>query len=172
MPSPYTYLKTTLFTILIPGTVAVVIPRLLAAARPYPRLPLEDRSARLLGLSLVVAGAFLYGHTATRFGTEGGGTPSPTDEPAHLVTGGCYAYTRNPMYVGVLLVVLGQAIRYRSVAVCWWATGCWIGFHNRVIRYEEPHLAEKHGEAYERYRSSVPRWLPRLRGGDSESPVD
>jgi len=158
-----TTLKTVLFTILVPGTVAVAIPRLLAAWRPYPRLPI-GRTAANVGATLSIgSGVVLYLHTAVRFATVGEGTPSSTDEPDDLVTGGAYAYTRNPMYVAVLLVVIGQALRYRSLSVCWWAVGCWIGFHNRVIRYEEPHLAEKHGSAYERYRERVPRWLPRRR---------
>jgi protein-S-isoprenylcysteine O-methyltransferase Ste14 len=109
-----------------------------------------------------VSGVLLYLHTVVRF-AEGEGTPSPTDEPDRLVTGGIYSRTRNPMYVGVLQIVVGQALLQRSVAVLWWAVGCWIGFHNRVIGYEEPHLARKHGEAYDRYCERVPRWFPRIR---------
>lgn len=87
------------------------------------------------------------------------GTPSPTDEPEELVTGGLDAHSRNPMYSGVLLVILGQALRRRSGVVVRWFAGMWIGFHNRVIGYEEPHLAERYGEAYEENRENVPRWL-------------
>ncbi|RQH01020.1 isoprenylcysteine carboxylmethyltransferase family protein [Natrarchaeobius oligotrophus] len=152
--------KTVLFTILIPGTVAVAVPQLLARWRPHPRLPVDSYAANAVGTLSIALGALLYAHTAERFGVEGDGTPSPTDEPGALVTTGAYSYTRNPMYVSVVLVVLGQALRRRSVSVLWWAVGCWLGFHNRVIRYEEPHLAEKHGDAYERYRERVPRWLP------------
>ena len=158
-----TALKTLLFTIVVPGTVAVAIPRLLATWRPHPRLPIGRTTANVGAALSIGLGVVLYVHTAVRFGTEGEGTPSPTDEPDELVTGGAYAYTRNPMYVAVLLVVVGQALRHRSLSVCWWAVGCWIGFHNRVIQYEEPHLAKKHGVAYERYCERVPRWLPRLR---------
>ena len=152
--------KTAVFTVLVPGSVAVLIPQLLDKIRPYPRLPVDPRISRPLGTLSLLVGAVLYFFTATRFGTEGGGTPSPTDEPEELVTGGVYSHSRNPMYVGVLLVILGQALRQRSVTMLWWAVGCWIGFHNRVIQYEEPHLAEKHGEAFDEYREQVPRWLP------------
>lgn len=163
MASIRVFAKTALFTILVPGTVAVAIPQLLARWRPHPRIPIDSEIANAIGALSIASGALLYLRTAARFGTEGSGTPSPTDEPDALVTGGVYAYTRNPMYVGVLLVILGQALRRRSVAVCWWAVGCWIGFHNRVIAYEEPHLAEKHGGEYEAYRERVPRWIPRFR---------
>ncbi|WP_254862250.1 methyltransferase family protein [Halovivax gelatinilyticus] len=154
------FLKTTCFTILVPGTVAVGIPQLLTRWRPYPRLPISERTGRVLGTFSIVAGGVVYVHTAFRFGSKGG-TPSPTDEPDDLVTGGLYAHSRNPMYVGVVLVIVGQALRRRSTSILWWAAGAWIGFHNRVIGYEEPHLAEKHGDAYEQYRERVPRWISR-----------
>ena len=152
--------KTAVFTVLVPGSLAVAIPRLLDRVRPHPQLPVDPRISRPLGTLSLLVGGLLYLLTATRFGTEGDGTPSPTDEPEELVTGGIYSYSRNPMYVGVLLVILGQALRQRSVTMLWWAAGCWIGFHNRVIQYEEPHLAEKHGETFDEYREGVPRWVP------------
>ncbi|MDL5361700.1 isoprenylcysteine carboxylmethyltransferase family protein [Halalkalicoccus sp. NIPERK01] len=154
-------LETALFTLVVPGTVAVAVPQLLARRQPRPRLPIRPGVARVLGATSLASGAALYLHTTGRF-AAGGGTPSPTDEPNELVTSGLYAQTRNPMYLAVLLVVVGQALVHRSVAVLWWAAGCWIGFHNRVIGYEEPHLARKHGVAYERYCERVPRWLPPL----------
>jgi len=160
MSSIRVLVKTALFTVLVPGTLAVAIPQLLARWRPHPELPGDPRVLRAAGTLSVLSGVALYLHTAFSF-AEGGGTPSPTDEPDELVTDGLYGVTRNPMYVGVLLVVVGQALRQRSPAVLWWAAGCWIGFHNRVVGYEEPHLAEKHGDAYERYCRDVPRWLPR-----------
>lgn len=162
MRSPGVFVKTALFTILVPGLVAGAIPQLLAKRRPYPRLPISSTTARIIGGMSLLSGVLLYVHTALQFGTEGRGTPSPTDEPEELVTGGIYAYVRNPMYMGVILVVVGQAFLRRSVAVLWWAAGCWIGFHTRVVRDEEPHLAERHGEEYERYRTTVPRWIPRI----------
>lgn len=158
MRIPTVYLKTLLFTIFVPGTVAVVIPQLLAKWRSRPTLPIGKEAARTLGNLSLVSGAVMYLHTAFAFGSEDG-TPAPTDEPEELVTGGLYSYSRNPMYLGVLLVIFGQALRQRSVAVLWWGFGMWIGFHNRVIGFEEPHLAEKHGETYEQYRKQVPRWF-------------
>ncbi|MFP9192630.1 methyltransferase family protein [Natronosalvus vescus] len=156
------YLKTLLFTLTIPGTVAVGIPQLLARWRPHPRLPINPRTGRIAGTLSLVFGFLLYVQTAFQFGSEGGGTPSPADEPDELVTGGLYSYSRNPMYIGVLLIVLGQALRQRSTSILWWGVGVWIGFHNRIIGFEEPHLLEKHGDVYEQYRERVPRWIPRF----------
>lgn len=159
MASRLVLLKSAVFTVLVPGTVAGVIPQWLAR-RETPPLPLPRRPARLAGWASILAGVVLYGHTAWRFADEGSGTPSPTDEPEELVRGGVYAHVRNPMYLAVLLVVFGQALLYRSAHVLWWAVGCWLGFHHRVVDWEEPHLREKYGEAYERYCGEVPRWIP------------
>lgn len=162
MASPFVYLKTAAFTVLVPGTVVGLVPRVLARYdRESPTL--DSRPAQLVGFVSFAVGSLLYLHTAFRFSSEGGGTPSPHDEPDDLVIGGVYRYTRNPMYVGVLLCIVGQAVRYRSLHVCWWGLVCWLGFHRRILEYEEPHLREKHGAAYEAYVERVPRWLPRVR---------
>lgn len=159
MSTDRTLVKSAIFTILVPGSLAVAIPQLLARFRRHPELPIESRLGKILGGLAMGAGVILYGHTVFQFGTEVDGTPSPTDEPDELVTGGIYAHSRNPMYIGVLLVVLGQAFWHRSSAILWWAVGMWIGFHNRVIGWEEPHLTEKYGEEYAQYCEDVPRWL-------------
>lgn len=162
MAPPHVLLKTAVFSVLVPGTVAGLVPQLLAR-RDQLALPIPPRVARIAGSASLLAGVLLYLHTAWRFSDEGGGTPSPSDEPPELVTGGVYGYVRNPMYLAVLCCIGGQALLYRSVLVCWWAVGCWLGFHNRILEYEEPHLVAKHGGEYDRYRDRVPRWIPRLR---------
>lgn len=162
MASPLVLLKSAVFTVLVPGVVAGAVPRRLAR-RDSPELPIDRGVSRRAGWISLVAGLGLYLHTAWRFADEGGGTPAPVDEPEELVVGGVYAHVRNPMYVGVILLVLGQALLYRSVHILWWAAGCWLGFHHRVVDWEEPHLREKHGEAYDRYCEEVPRWIPRVR---------
>ncbi|GAB3031658.1 methyltransferase family protein [Natronobiforma cellulositropha] len=161
MPTPFQLLKTVLFSLTVPGVVAGLIPWVLARADSL-EFPLESRLSDVLGVVSLVSGLVLYAHTAWRFADEGEGTPAPVDEPEELVAGGVYAHVRNPMYVAVVLCVVGQALLYRSLFVCWWAAGCALGFHNRVVGYEEPHLREKHGETFERYCERVPRWLPRL----------
>lgn len=159
MARPLVLLKTAAFSALVPGTVVGIVPWVLSR-RDQLTLPLPSSVARVAGAGSLLAGALLYLHTAWRF-AEHERTPSPTDEPAELVTDGVYGYVRNPMYVAVLLCLLGQALLYRSALVAWWTAGCWLSFHNRVLAYEEPHLAAKHGTEYERYRERVPRWLPR-----------
>lgn len=162
MASLRVLLKSTVFTVLAPGTVAGLVPQLLAR-RDHPELPVNRRASRLCGWAGLITGVVVYLHTALRFATEGDGTPAPVDEPEPLVVGGLYTHVRNPMYLGVILIVFGQALLYRSAHVLWWAVGCWLGFHHRVVDWEEPHLREKHGEAYDRYTEETPRWIPRIR---------
>ncbi len=165
MASPSVLVKTAIFTVLVPGTVVELIPRLLARFDRESAV-LDTRVARVLGGASFLLGLLIYAHTAWRFSDEGEGTPSPSHETEELVTGGIYAHTRNPMYIGVLLLIGGQAVRYQSVHVLWWGIVCWLGFHRRIIEFEEPHLEAKYGDAYEQYRERVPRWLPRLRPVD------
>lgn len=156
-------LRNLLFTLLVPGTVAVAVPLLLAGDRPRA-------SGGLLALACVLlgAGAAVYAWTVWDFAAYGRGTPAPIDAPRRLVVRGLYRWTRNPMYVGVLCVILGQALLFRAWALVLYAAGVALAFHLFVRLYEEPHLRRSFGEAYETYRARVPRWLPRPGGGRPE----
>lgn len=159
MASPFVLLKTAVFSVIAPGTVAGYIPRYLARRDPES-LTSDSRLARVVGRISLVSGVVLYFHTAWRFADEGRGTPLPIDEPESLVTGGIYAHVRNPMYVAVLLCIGGQALLYNSMRVLWYGCVCWLVSHTWIIGYEEPHLAKKYGKAYEQYCDRVPRWIP------------
>jgi len=97
-------LKNLLFTLLVPGTVAVWIP--LAWSRRFVATP----SSLLLALPVFLAGATLYAWTTFNFARIGRGTPAPIDAPRKLVVRGPHRYVRNPMSLGVLAVILGWAI--------------------------------------------------------------
>jgi protein-S-isoprenylcysteine O-methyltransferase Ste14 len=106
MPSLYQLVKTGLFSVTVPGIVAGAIPRLLNR-RDQLRFPIQSRLTSPIGVIAVISGIASYLHTAWRFADEGSGTPAPVDEPEELVSGGLYARMRNPMYVGVLLIIIG-----------------------------------------------------------------
>jgi len=95
------------------------------------------------------------------FVRRGRGTPAPYDPPRELVVAGLYRHVRNPQYVGVLLVVVGEALLAEAAILLGCAAVLAIGYHLFVRYYEEPTLAQLFGEAYSRYREAVPRWLPR-----------
>ena len=115
----------------------------------------------LVGVALVVVGTFLLADSVfLRFAREGRGTLAPIDPPRFVVRGGAYRFTRNPMYVANLAILVGIAITFRSLAVAGWAGFMALTFHLFVISYEEPKLRDTFGESYEVYRREVPRWLP------------
>jgi len=148
--------KTLIFTIVVPGTVGVYVPYRLRGPGPH------GISARgLLGLVPMVAGVAVYLWCAWDFATFGRGTPLPLDPPKQLVARGLYRFVRNPMYVGVLLAISGQALWFGSVATVWYALAVALFFHLFVVFYEEPALQFKFGESYVQYCRTVPRWLPK-----------
>lgn len=120
--SPLVLLKSALFTVFIPRLVAWVIPQRFAR-RESPELPINRRLSKWTGWSSLIGGFGLYLHTVWRFADEGLVTPEPWNEPEELVVGGMYAHVRNPMYVGLILVVVGKALIHRSPHVLWWAVG-------------------------------------------------
>jgi protein-S-isoprenylcysteine O-methyltransferase Ste14 len=96
------------------------------------------------------------------FYVRGKGTLAPWDPPRNLVVVGLYRYVRNPMYVGVLTLVAGWAVRYASPIVAIHTVALAIGFHLRVVLNEEPWLRAQFGEDWERYRATVNRWIPHI----------
>jgi len=155
-------LKTLIFTVLVPGTVAVWIPyRLVSAPGAIGSLPLGD--FRYTGILAILIGASIYLWCARDFTFAGKGTPAPIDPPKELVVRGLYRYVRNPMYVGVLSVIVGQAVWFESRVLFGYAGLVFLCFFAFVLLYEEPVLRHKFGESYERYRNTVPRWIPRMR---------
>ena len=149
-------LKNLLFTVVVPGTVAVYVPLLVGRARGAPSTP-----SLLAGGLVLATGALIYGWCVWDFATFGRGTPAPIDAPKRLIVRGLYRVTRNPMYVGVLTVILGWAILFRSPALVLYAAGVWCLFHSFVRLYEEPHLHGAFGAQYDAYCAHVGRWLPR-----------
>lgn len=153
------FLKTALFTLVVPGSVAVLIPLLLAGDQAS-----AAGALRALALLLLAIGALLYLRSAWDFASFGRGTPAITDAPRRLVTRGFYRYTRNPMYVAVLSAIAGWAILY-GAPVLWAYGGVVFVFFSLFIRlYEEPRLTREFGDEYAAYMKRVGRWLPRGMG--------
>jgi len=152
-------LRAAFFTVLLPGTVVVWIPRMLLA-REASRLDLG--LGKWVGVPLIVAGAAVLLACIVEFARKGRGTLAPVDPPRKLVAAGLYRYVRNPMYVGVVTTLFGEALFFESRALAIYAGAIWLIFHVWVLVYEEPHLEETFGAEYRKYRGAVPRWIPRL----------
>jgi protein-S-isoprenylcysteine O-methyltransferase Ste14 len=101
--------------------------------------------------------------SAVFFLVEGFGTPAPIAAPERLVVGGVYRYVRNPMYVAILAVIIGQALLLGQLGLLLYAAAIWLIAAAFVRWYEEPTLTRRFGAGYEAYRRAVPAWWPRLR---------
>jgi protein-S-isoprenylcysteine O-methyltransferase Ste14 len=153
------WLRTALFTFLVPGTVLVLVPFVLVSSGFGPRLDLGK--ANLFGLGPLALGVAVILRCFADFVRRGRGTPAPYDPPRELVVVGLYRFVRNPQYLGVVSVVVGEALLAGSPVLLGYATLLAVGYHLLVRYYEEPTLGRLFGEAYARYCEAVPRW-PRL----------
>lgn len=150
------------FFLAAPGTVAGLIPWLLTrwqAREVGPWWP----AAQIVGGVLITAGIAVVVHSFARFVSEGRGTPAPVAAPEQLVVGGLYRYVRNPMYVGVVGAILGQALLLARWELAVYAAVVAAAVTTFVMLHEEPALTRSFGEQYVDYRGNVRRWWPRLR---------
>lgn len=154
-------LRSLFWTILLPGFFAGYVPwRYFGLSRVRLHLldPMEALGLLCIGLGVALLAACIF-----EFARSGRGTLSPLDPPRHLVVRGLYKYVRNPMYLSVTMIVLGEVLvtRSRGLALYW---AIWFLCVNLfVIGYEEPTLARQFGASYEQYRREVGRWIPRVR---------
>jgi protein-S-isoprenylcysteine O-methyltransferase Ste14 len=153
----------TVFFFAAPGTVAGLVPYWLtggwSGGGPWP--------LRVAGGILIAAGLAGLIDAFVRFAREGIGTPAPIAPTQCLVVGGLYRYVRNPMYVTVLLIIVGQAVWFASLALVIYATLAWAATALFVRFYEEPTLERNYGAEYDAYRGNVRAWLPRLQPWNS-----
>ncbi len=151
--------QTALFTIVVPGIVAGGVPWMLRGHEAVATRGIEAAAA----IVLLLAGVVAYLHTAFwGFAWTGGGTPAPIAPTKILVVKGLHRFVRNPMYIGVGLIIGGQAWLFHSVPIAVYLVSFWGTVHLFVVFYEEPALKRQFGDEYERYKARVPRWLPKI----------
>ncbi len=154
-------LGTFLFFWIAPATVAGWLPWYFTRWRLAAPL-FDGEASRWLGTLLVGAGAAIVIECFIRFALKGVGTPAPVAPTRHLVVSGLYRHVRNPMYVGVVTAIVGQALWFGSPMLLGYAAVVFAGFFLFVVGYEEPALRRQFGAEYEAYCRGVPRWLPRV----------
>jgi protein-S-isoprenylcysteine O-methyltransferase Ste14 len=162
MRKPTAAVGSAVFFLLAPGVVVGLIPWLLTRWQAREPLP-HWAPVRVLGGILLVAGLIVLVQAFVRFVVEGLGTPAPVAAPDRLVVGGVYRYVRNPMYVAVLVAIIGQALLLGRLGLLLYAGAAWLVVAAFVRWYEEPTLTRRFGAEYEAYRRAVPAWWPRLR---------
>ena len=161
MRKPAAIFGSALFFVIAPGTVGFVVPWWIAGwqiGAPFQGNNLFPAA----GVVLVLLGLGPLIESFARFALQGLGTPAPIAPPQHLVVSGFYRYVRNPMYVGVLLIILGNALLLGNVGVLAYAVLIALGFAGFVMVYEEPTLREQFGAEYDEFCRNVPPWIPRL----------
>jgi protein-S-isoprenylcysteine O-methyltransferase Ste14 len=151
-------LKNLLFTVLAPGTVGVCLPILISRGNSP-----ASGSPAVLAMAILSAGSALYGWCVWHFAVTGHATPAPIDAPTHLVVRKAYRHTRNPMYLGVMTVIIGWAILFHAGALVLYLVAVAASFHLTIVLCEEPHLSRRFGGDYDEYRSRVSRWAPGIR---------
>ena len=163
--------------VLLPGNALVVIPIVIgwvARGTDYGIRPVSPADLTLWpGAASALVGLFFCVWTMRLFTATGEGTPAPWDPIRKLVITGPYRHVRNPMITGVIFMLVGETLVFRSLALLCW-TGLFVVANLIYLPFfEEPGLAKRYGDEYRRYKSNVPRWLPRLQpwtGADEASP--
>jgi protein-S-isoprenylcysteine O-methyltransferase Ste14 len=118
---------------------------------------------RWLGMFLIALGLPVLLDSFARFAWQGLGTPAPVAPPKHLVVTGLYRYVRNPIYLALTSLILGQGLFFGNARVLEYGLVVWLGFHVAVLVYEEPTLRDKFGDEYKEFCANVRRWLPRIK---------
>jgi protein-S-isoprenylcysteine O-methyltransferase Ste14 len=155
-------LGSAIFLVIAPGIVAGCIPW--SICHWHVGMPLLGVSSiRIIGALLLAAGFPVLLDSFGRFALKGLGTPAPIFPTRHLVVSGLFRYVRNPMYVAVLALILGQGLLFGSVRILVYGIAIWVAFHLFVLMYEEPTMRRSFGPEYEAFCANVPRWIPRLR---------
>jgi protein-S-isoprenylcysteine O-methyltransferase Ste14 len=154
-------LGSALFFLVAPAMLAGVIPWSMTHWEFRPPF-LAAEATRAAGIALIIAGVPGVLDSFARFALQGLGTPAPIAPPRNLVVSGLYRYVRNPIYVAVVAVILGQGVLFADGRLLVYGASLWLFFHLAVVVSEEPTLRETFGAEYESYCAHVPRWLPRL----------
>jgi protein-S-isoprenylcysteine O-methyltransferase Ste14 len=152
------FLRALAALLVLPGTFAGIVPALIVSADRW------RGDGYAVGMAPLVAGVIVLLWCVRDFYVAGKGTLAPWDPPKQLVVIGLYRFVRNPMYCGLMLLLIGWALMSGSPLLGAYTLFFAIAFHLRVVLYEEPRLRSQFPKAWADYAATVPRWIPRLRG--------
>ena len=161
MPKAIAILGSALFFVVAPLLLAGFVPWWITGWQ-FRAAFLGQELTRAIGVALIIAGVPALIDSFARFALQGIGTPAPIAPTQRLVVTGLYRYVRNPIYVAVVAVILGQALLFGDGRLLWYGALFWLACHVFVVVYEEPTLERTFGAEYAAFRANVPRWMPRL----------
>lgn len=151
------------FRLLVASIVVVWSPyAILSAHRAWAFGQL--RVSALAGLFVIILGSIAYVRSAWDFAFGG-----RSFAPKIVVAAGVYQFMRNPMYFGLVLILLGESLLFESWILLAYCAVIWVALHLLVTLYEEPALAKKLGASYQEYCKQTPRWVPKIRRSPSET---
>jgi protein-S-isoprenylcysteine O-methyltransferase Ste14 len=154
-------LGSAVFFLVAPCTLAGLVPWWITDWQLRPPF-LNLALTRGIGVIMILAGVPGLVDAFARFALQGLGTPAPIAPPRNLVVTGLYRYVRNPIYVALVAIILGQAMLMGDWRLVVYGALLWLFFHVWVVAIEEPTLEQTFGEKYEAFRAAVPRWIPRM----------
>lgn len=152
-------LRNLIFTILQPGLVAGLFPYLILGSRVKQIFSQYFGLPQYFGSIIFFIGLIIMIKTILQFALEGEGTLSPADPTRRLVVRGLYQYSRNPMYIGVMAMLIGEAVFFEGGGLWLYVLFVGIAFNIFILLVEEPRLKRDFGEEYEQYKQKVRRWL-------------
>lgn len=155
------WVKTILMTLLVPGVTVFLLPYFIQRSSGFQLNP--SPWLGVLGIMIILLGIFSFTWVSQAFVRFGKGTPAPFDPPRQFVARGLYRFVRNPMYLGAVLVILGEALLFWSWHLLAYAAAVLTILHFFVLLYEERSLLRRFGKPYHDYLRTVPRWFPRFR---------
>jgi protein-S-isoprenylcysteine O-methyltransferase Ste14 len=159
MNMPSLWLRNFIFTVLHPGLVAGLFPYWILGDELGNIFNLPYQLHHFIGLILFLSGVSLLFYCIFLFVVMGHGTLSPADPTQHLVAKGVYQYSRNPMYIGVLVILTGEVIFTISLSLLLYTMFIFIMFNLFIIYIEEPRLRRDFGAEYSAYTQKVRRWI-------------
>jgi protein-S-isoprenylcysteine O-methyltransferase Ste14 len=153
------FIRNLFFTILQPGLVAGLIPYWILGSKIKNSFVKPFYGYQYAGTILFIIGFVIMLSCIINFAVKGRGTLSPADPTKHLVATGLYKFSRNPMYIGVLLILTGEAIFFQSADLWIYTLFVFMAFNAFILLHEEPRLKKDFGEDYKNYCRKVRRWI-------------
>jgi protein-S-isoprenylcysteine O-methyltransferase Ste14 len=152
-------LRNLIFTILQPGVIAGLVPYLILKSKGINGFDQSFELYHYIGALFFVVGFIIMAICIISFAINGRGTLSPVDPTKHLVVSGLYRFSRNPMYVGVIMILIGEAVFFRSMLLGIYFPTVLIVFNAFILFFEEPRLKKLFGDDYINYCKRVGRWV-------------
>lgn len=153
------YIRNAVFFVLQPGIVVGLLPYLIIGQDFFEALKRPLHAVTYLGILLIILGLSLVLYCIYHFIVYGRGTFSPIDRTQQLVVSGPYRFTRNPMYVGIIITLLGEVVILKSWQLLIYTLLVFVAFHLFVMYIEEPRLKEEFGKEFKTYASQIRRWI-------------